>query len=75
MIEIRGLTKTFKSQRVLDGLDLDVVEGRITIVMGPTGTGKSVLLKHVLGLMKPDAGRILVDGEDIVSMEEVELTR
>lgn len=74
MIKIRGLTKTFKSQRVLDDLDLDIVEGKITIVMGPTGTGKSVLLKHVLGLMKPDAGEILVDGKNIVAMDEAELT-
>ncbi|HOJ13337.1 MAG TPA: ABC transporter ATP-binding protein [Deltaproteobacteria bacterium] len=74
MIEIRGLTKTFKSQKVLDGLDLDIVAGKITIVMGPTGTGKSVLLKHVLGLLKPDSGSILVEGRDIVAMDEAELT-
>ncbi|HXK48001.1 MAG TPA: ABC transporter ATP-binding protein [Deltaproteobacteria bacterium] len=74
MIEIRSLSKTFRSQRVIDDLDLSVAEGKITIVMGPTGTGKSVLLKHVLGLLKPDSGQILVDGQDIVGMEEVELT-
>ncbi len=74
MIEIRGLTKTFRSQRVIDDLDLSVVEGKITIVMGPTGTGKSVLLKHVLGLLRPDSGQILVEGQDIVDMGEAELT-
>jgi len=74
MIEIRSLSKTFRSQRVIDDLDLSVAEGKITIVMGPTGTGKSVLLKHVLGLLKPDSGQILVDGQDIVGMEEAELT-
>jgi phospholipid/cholesterol/gamma-HCH transport system ATP-binding protein len=74
MIEIRGLTKTFRTQRVLDNVDLDIARGRITIVMGPTGTGKSVLLKHVLGLLRPDSGRILVDGRDIISMDEEELT-
>lgn len=74
MIEIRSLTKTFKTQKVIDNLDLSVVEGKITIVMGPTGTGKSVLLKHVLGLLKPDSGEILVDGQDIVSMDEAQLT-
>ena len=74
MIEIHGLTKTFRSQRVINDLDLSVVEGKITIVMGPTGTGKSVLLKHVLGLLRPDSGEILVDGQDIVAMEESELT-
>ncbi len=74
MIEIRGLTKTFRSQRVIDDLDLSVVDGKITIVMGPTGTGKSVLLKHVLGLLRPDSGQILVEGQDIVAMGEAELT-
>lgn len=74
MIEIRGLTKTFRSQRVINDLDLSVVEGKITIVMGPTGTGKSVLLKHVLGLLRPDSGQILVEGQDIVAMGEAELT-
>jgi phospholipid/cholesterol/gamma-HCH transport system ATP-binding protein len=74
MIEIQGLCKTFKSQKVIDNLDLVVPEGKITIIMGPTGTGKSVLLKHVLGLLKPDSGRILVGGRDIVSMDEAELT-
>ena len=74
MIEIRGLTKTFRSQRVIDDLDLSVVEGKITIVMGPTGTGKSVLLKHVLGLLRPNSGQILVEGQDIVAMGEAELT-
>ena len=74
MIEIQGLCKTFKSQKVIDNLDLVVPEGKITIIMGPTGTGKSVLLKHVLGLLKPDSGRILVGGQDIVSMDEAGLT-
>ncbi len=50
------------------------MEGKITIVMGPTGTGKSVLLKHVLGLLRPDSGQILVEGQDIVAMGEAELT-
>ncbi len=74
MIEIHGLSKTFRSHRVIDDLDLSVVEGKITIVMGPSGSGKSVLLKHVLGLLKPDSGQILVDGQDIVTMGEAELT-
>lgn len=74
MIEIRSLTKTFKSQKVLDNLDLSIPEGKITIIMGPTGTGKSVLLKHILGLIKPDSGQILVNGMDLVAMDESELT-
>jgi phospholipid/cholesterol/gamma-HCH transport system ATP-binding protein len=73
MIEIRSLCKTFKTQKVLDNLDIDIPEGKITVIMGPTGTGKSVLLKLILGLMKPDSGQILFDGKDIVAMNEDEL--
>lgn len=73
MIQIRSLTKTFKGQRVLDGLDLDVPEGKITVVIGPSGTGKSVLLKHILGLIRPDSGTIAIDGRDITAMDELQL--
>lgn len=74
MIEIRSITKTFKSQKVLDNLDMDIPDGKITVVMGPTGTGKSVLLKLILGLLKPDSGQIFFDGRDIVAMEEEDLS-
>ena len=74
MIEARSLSKTFKSQKVLDQLDFVIPEGKITVVMGPTGTGKSVLLKLILGLMKPNSGQILVEGKDIVVMNDEELT-
>jgi len=74
MIEARSLTKTFKNQKVLDNLDLTIPEGKITVIMGPTGTGKSVLLKLILGLLKPDSGEILVGGRDIVTMSEEELS-
>jgi phospholipid/cholesterol/gamma-HCH transport system ATP-binding protein len=73
MIDILSLCKSFKGQVVLDHLDLNVPEGKITVIMGPTGTGKSVLLKHVLGLIKPDAGQILFNGKDIVAMNDEEL--
>ncbi len=73
MIEIRALTKTFKGQKVLDNLDLSLPKGKITVIIGPTGTGKSVLLKHILGLIKPDSGQILIDGRDISTMDEVQL--
>ena len=73
MIQIRSLTKTFKGQTVLNDLSLDVPEGRITVVIGPSGTGKSVLLKHILGLIKPDSGSILIDGHDITAMNELQL--
>jgi len=73
MIEIRGLAKRLGRRQVLEGLDLDIRTGETLVVLGPSGTGKSVLLKHVIGLMKPDAGSIRIDGEDIVELKEKEL--
>jgi phospholipid/cholesterol/gamma-HCH transport system ATP-binding protein len=75
MIRIRGLKKRLGSRQVLDGVDLDVPEGMTVVVMGRSGTGKSVLLKHIIGLMQPDAGEIEVDGEPIVGLSENELNR
>lgn len=75
MIDILSLCKSFKGLRVLDHLDLTVPEGKITVIMGPTGTGKSVLLKHVLGLIKPDSGQILFNGQDLVAMNDEELNQ
>jgi phospholipid/cholesterol/gamma-HCH transport system ATP-binding protein len=72
-IRIRGLHKTFGPQHVLRGLDLDIDRGKINIVIGGSGQGKSVLMKHLMGLLKPDAGEILVDGQDIVPLKEVAL--
>jgi phospholipid/cholesterol/gamma-HCH transport system ATP-binding protein len=65
MIKVEGLTKSFGRQAVLRELTLEVATGTITIVIGRSGGGKSVFLKHLVGLMQPDAGRILVDGVDI----------
>lgn len=72
-IEIKGLKKSFGKLVVFDGLDLVVEQGEICIIMGRSGTGKSVLLKHLVGLLKPDAGTILIDGEDISALTEKEL--
>jgi len=58
---------------VLDDIDLTVPEGKITVIIGPSGTGKSVLLKHILGLIKPDSGKIVFHGNDIAAMDEVAL--
>jgi phospholipid/cholesterol/gamma-HCH transport system ATP-binding protein len=60
---------------VLDGADLDLYRGKINFVIGASGTGKSVLLRHVIGLMKPDAGHIFVDGEDVIPMGDYELAK
>ncbi|HWN90136.1 MAG TPA: ABC transporter ATP-binding protein, partial [Verrucomicrobiae bacterium] len=68
MIRIQGLRKSFGRQTVLKGVDLDVATGEIMIVIGRSGGGKSVLLKHLLGLMRPDAGTVLVDGVDITRL-------
>ncbi|MBI1418455.1 MAG: ATP-binding cassette domain-containing protein [Limimaricola sp.] len=65
MIEIRGLTKAFGANHVLRGVDLDVGRGRSMVVIGGSGTGKSVLIKCILGLVTPDGGTITVDGTEV----------
>jgi phospholipid/cholesterol/gamma-HCH transport system ATP-binding protein len=72
-IRIRDLNKTFGPQHVLRGIDLDIERGKINIVIGGSGQGKSVLMKHLMGLIKPDSGHIWVDGVDVVPMDEVQL--
>jgi phospholipid/cholesterol/gamma-HCH transport system ATP-binding protein len=62
-------------QKVLDGLDLDIPAGKITAIIGPSGEGKSVLLKHLIGLLQPDSGTVEVDGESIVDLRRSELNR
>jgi phospholipid/cholesterol/gamma-HCH transport system ATP-binding protein len=71
-IRVRGLSKSFGTHEVLRGVDLDIERGRINIIIGGSGQGKSVLLKHVMGLLKPDAGSIVVDGVDITTLSEPE---
>jgi len=73
MIEIRDLHKSFADKKVLQGVDLDIETGQTTTIIGGSGSGKSVLFKHIIGLMRPDAGSILVDGEDITKMSESDL--
>jgi phospholipid/cholesterol/gamma-HCH transport system ATP-binding protein len=72
-IECRDVYKAFGSNDVLAGLDLQVPEGLITVVLGPSGTGKSVLIKHMIGLLFPDAGDVLVQGRSIPRMTMSEL--
>jgi len=74
MIEVRNLTKSFGEKHVLRGVDLSIEEGETMVVLGRSGTGKSVILKHLIGLMKPDAGEVLVEGESIVNLPERALT-
>jgi phospholipid/cholesterol/gamma-HCH transport system ATP-binding protein len=68
-VAVRGLRKSFNRQEVLRGLDFEVNPGEIFVIMGPSGSGKSVLLKHIIGLETPDAGDILINGESIQSPE------
>jgi len=75
IISLRGVTKSFGSHTVLQDITFDVPKGRITAILGPSGTGKSVLLKNIIGLLRPDAGEIWVDGENIVGMSEKDLYR
>lgn len=73
MIELRGVKKRFGEQVVLDGVDFTVGDGETVALLGPSGTGKSVLLKHINGLIHPDAGEILVDGRNVALLKRDEL--
>ena len=68
MIEIKDLSKSFDNHKVLDHVNLTLPTGETTVIIGRSGCGKSVLLKHIIGLLKADAGRILVDGVDITRL-------
>lgn len=74
MIEIINLCKTFGGHTVLDNLNLNINTGETTVIIGRSGCGKSVLLKHIIGLLKPDAGQVLIDGKDVTRMDEKELS-
>ena len=67
-IEVRGLRRRFRHQQVLDGVDLDCPRDAITTIVGPSGCGKTVLLKHLNLLLRPDSGRIVIDGTDVSAM-------
>jgi len=68
MIKVSRLRKAFNGQPVLNGIDLDIPDGSITIIIGRSGGGKSVFLKHLIGLMRPDSGRIEVNGVDLAGL-------
>jgi len=75
MIEIVDLHKSFGDNKVLDGVNLTINKGETTTIIGRSGGGKSVLLKHIIGLVKPDSGRILIDGEDITLYKNEKLVK
>jgi len=70
MIKLVDLHKSFGKQKVLDGLDLDIEDGKTTVIIGRSGGGKSVLLKHMIGLLRPERGQILIDGTDITKLND-----
>jgi phospholipid/cholesterol/gamma-HCH transport system ATP-binding protein len=74
-VEPRHVIKRFGSRPVLDDVSLTVAPGRSVCIRGRSGTGKSVALKHVVGLLKPDVGQVLIEGEDITRMSSRELSR
>src|SRR5678816_3116446 len=73
-IRLRGLRKSFGPKLVLDGVDLDIAAGESMVIIGGSGTGKSVLLKHVIGLLRPDAGTVEVDGTAVEKLGNREIT-
>ncbi len=73
-IQIRGLHKQFGKQKVLQGIDLDISRGETLVLIGPSGEGKSVLLKHIIGLLCPDAGTVTFDGTSLCGLRERQLT-
>jgi phospholipid/cholesterol/gamma-HCH transport system ATP-binding protein len=75
MIEIKNLKKSFGENHVLKGVNLNIERGQTTVIIGSSGCGKSVLLKHIIGLLKPDSGEIWIDGEEITTMKDKDLYR
>jgi phospholipid/cholesterol/gamma-HCH transport system ATP-binding protein len=75
VIRIVGLTKRFGDSEVLKGINLHVRRGKTRVILGVSGSGKTVLMKHMIGLLKPNAGEVLVDGEDIVKLDDKGMLR
>ena len=73
-IRVEDVHKSFQGKVVLDGIDFSVAKGQSLVIVGPSGTGKSVLLKHLIGLIRPDSGKLFVDGRDFWALSELERT-
>ncbi len=73
IIQFKNITKAFGTRTVLDHLDLEIPRGKITFIVGKSGEGKSVTIKHIMGLLKPDEGKIVVNGEDITDYNHEQL--
>ncbi len=75
IIELKNVYKSFGGLQVLEGLDLTIYKGESIVIIGRSGCGKSVLLKHIIGLLRPDSGKVVVEGTDITNMSSKELNR
>jgi len=75
MIEVRDLWKSFNGNQVLKGVNLQMDPGTTTVILGGSGSGKTVLMKHIMGLFKPDHGEVIVDGQDVTQLDRRELSR
>jgi len=75
IIQVTDLYKSFGDNHVLQGINLDIATGTTQVILGGSGSGKSVLMKHIIGLLTPDRGQVMVDGEDIVGLPDQELAR
>lgn len=75
MIEIVNLCKSFGNHKVLDNLCLNIQTGETTVIIGRSGCGKSVLLKHIVGILRPDSGQVIIDGTDITKLGQKELNK
>ena len=75
MVRLVDIHKTFGQREVLKGISLDVPRGSVCVILGGSGMGKSVLMKHIIGLLRPDRGQVVIDGEDITRLPELELRR
>jgi len=73
MIEMRNVSKSFDGKKVLEDINLTIGDGSTTVIIGGSGQGKSVILKHIIGLLKPDEGAVLYNGKDISKISEMEL--
>ncbi|MEN8695293.1 MAG: ABC transporter ATP-binding protein [Akkermansiaceae bacterium] len=73
-LKIRGLKKSFGSQKVLNGVDLDIYRGETLVLLGGSGGGKSVLMKHAIGLLQPDEGSVIFEGQELAGLDERDLT-
>src|SRR5258707_15149894 len=72
-IEVNGLTKSFGSSRIWEDGTLEIPSGEVSVLLGPSGTGKSVFLKSLIGLLRPERGPIVIDGPDIIECSAKEL--